>query len=303
MQRVDRGSTLARMQLPPLVEAWRARGSMVTLPGALRVFTVEAGAKQAERTILVLHGFPTSSSDWAPVLPQLAAEHRVLLFDFPGYGLSDKPSDYGYSLFEQADVVVQLARRWGVERAHVVAHDMGTSVATELLARRERGLLPFGIDSLVLTNGSVYADMAQLTPAQKILLSPAGDLFSRVASERVFRLQMGRILSRPVADEELAAMWAQLRYLDGSRRMPAIIEYYRERTRFAARWHGALRRLDVRTLVLWAAEDPVAVLAIGERLAREIPGAEKRILEGVGHYPMLEDPDRVARAILEHVAG
>src|SRR5262249_43265452 len=152
------------------------------------IFCVDEGS--SDETILLLHGFPTSSHDWSRVWESLTARHRVITFDFPGYGLSAKPEDYGYSLFEQADVVELLLRERGVERAHVCAHDMGTSVATELLARREAKLLHFEIDRLILMNGSVHAELAHLTPAQKLLRrSILGPLFARVANATTFRLQ------------------------------------------------------------------------------------------------------------------
>ena len=62
---------------------------------------------------------------------------------------------------------------------------------------------------------------------------------------------------------------------------------------------GALSRLDIPGHVLWATEDPVAVLAIGQRLAEIIPSCRATWLEGLGHYPMLEDPERWARAVLD----
>lgn len=286
--------------LPPIVRAWRDQGRFVRVAG-IDVFVVDAGdsssvggpaggAPSAEANV-VLHGFPSSSSDWRLVLARLRSVRRTVLFDFPGYGLSEKPERYSYSLMEQCDVVLLVLRELGIERAHVIAHDMGTSVACELVARRERGLLPIELESLVLMNGSVHIEMSRLTPSQKILLTRAGPLLARFGSWRVFRLQLRRILAKPVPEDELEAMWAQLAHRDGRRRLPVLIKYVEERRRFWHRWIGALTRLDVPTLVLWGTEDPVAVIGIAEKLASEIPGAVYRRLEGVGHYPMIEDPD------------
>ena len=292
-------------ELPPSVAAWRERGRYLRVaglevfvvdwaePGPLRPSTVSDDASAA----VILHGFPTSSYDWRPSLPTFGAGRRVVLFDFPGYGLSDKPDDYSYSLFEQADVAEGVLSRLGVRRADLVAHDMGTSVACELLARRERGLLSFEVRSLLLTNGSVYPELAHLTPSQKLLRSPAAPLFSKLSSERVFRWQMKKLFGAPVEEREVAEMWAQLRYRGGQRLLSRLIGYVDERYRFWHRWIGALRRLDVPALALWGPLDPVAVLAIGERLAREIPGAELCRLDGLGHYPMLEDPQRFGAAV------
>ncbi len=85
--------------------------------------------------LILLHGFPSSSYDFRELMP-LLGDHALLTFDFLGFGLSDKPAGHDYSLFGQADLVEELVRRHLPERSvFLVAHDMGTSVATELMAR------------------------------------------------------------------------------------------------------------------------------------------------------------------------
>jgi pimeloyl-ACP methyl ester carboxylesterase len=266
---------------------------MVSAHG-LDVFCVDEG--DGAETVLLLHGFPTSSHDWSRVWDPLVGRRRLIALDLPGYGLSAKPADYSYSLLEQAEVVELVLRQRGARRVHVVAHDMGTSVATELLARREAGLLSFEIDRVVLMNGSVHAELARLTPSQKLLRRPwLGPLFARAASATTYRLQLRRILGRNEAltDEDLADQLALIRRADGHLRLPSVIRYYDERIRFRRRWIGALERLDRPALILWGRRDPVAVPAIAEALARETPGALLVWMEDLGHYPQLEDPGRV----------
>src|SRR5262245_60528582 len=120
-------------------EDWRKRGKTIDLRDG-SIFVVEMTGTGVP--ILVLHGFPTSSWDFARSADLLAERgRRVVLFDFLGFGFSDKPHDAAYSLFEQAEIAIGVARAHGIKRAHLWAHDMGTSVATELLALRERNLL------------------------------------------------------------------------------------------------------------------------------------------------------------------
>jgi pimeloyl-ACP methyl ester carboxylesterase len=279
------------------VDAWRARGRQVTLPDA-RVFAVEAGTRRAgEPSVLILHGFPTSSWDFADAIGHIASHRHVVAFDFVGYGLSDKPPDFGASLFEQADVAEMVARAFDVKRAHVWAHDMGTSVATELCARRERGLLTFEMASLALMNGSVHIELAHLTVGQQLLKSPLGPLFARLNSRITFKAQMRRIFGRVPDDAELDAMWDLVAREDGAARMPSLIRYTEERARFRRRWIGALERLDLPALVAWGRLDPVAVMPIADQLAREIPGAQRETWDDLGHYPQVEDAARVARTV------
>ena len=278
---------------------WHARGKLHGIFGH-QIFAVTTGAPEREGLpLLVLHGIPSSSRDCEAALPGLSARRRVIVHDHLGFGLSDKPAAYSYSLLEQAEVAIALWQALGVTRGHLLAHDYGTSVATELLARRERGLCPIDFASVTLCNGSVHIDLAHLAPSQQLLRVPVlGPLFSRLASRRVFKAQLRRILGRPdsVADAELDAMWEGLVRDGGRERLPALAGYMAERTRFRERWIGPLTRLDRPTHVLWGRRDPIAVPAIAEQLAREIPGARLEWLDDLGHYPMLEAPARWAEA-------
>ncbi len=287
------------MAFSSAVEAHRQSGRTVRALG-MNVFVTEAGSANGESPIVLLHGFPTSSYDFRHVIEPLSRKRRVVAFDFPGFGLSDKPAGFSYSLIEQADVVEVVMAEIGVERAHLVAHDVGTSVTTELLARRAAGLLHFGVTSVTLMNGSVHTRMAQLTPSQKLLRRPLlGRLFAHLARAGTFKLQMRRVFGSrdTVPDEELDDLWALLRHDDGHLRLPRAICYVDERVRYGRRWIGALETLDVPSLILWGARDPVAVIGIAEKLARETPTATLVRMEELGHYPQLEDPERVVREI------
>ena len=126
------------MTLTPRVEQWRRRGAAEEVGGRrIHVF----GRDGREPVLLLLHGFPSSSYDWRLLLEQ-ETEQAVLAFDCLGFGLSEKPRDHDYTLAEQADIAEELMRR-GVPGASVfiVGHDMGTSVANELMARDLEGSL------------------------------------------------------------------------------------------------------------------------------------------------------------------
>src|SRR5262249_51031505 len=152
------------------------------------------------------------------------------------------------------------------------------------LARRERRLLPLEIASLVLMNGSVHIELAQLTVGQRVLKSPLGPLFARLNNRSTFKAQLRRVFARPPSDEELDSMWALVEREDGTQRLAQTIRYTEERARFRRRWIGALERFDRPALVAWGRKDPVAVLAIAEQLAREIPGCDMTLWNELGHY-------------------
>lgn len=255
-------------------------------------------------TILLLHGYPSSSYDYREVIPHLGGRAWVTL-DFLGFGLSDKPRPHRYSLFEQADIVQAVLAETTPGPVVVVAHDMGTSVATELLARDIEGHLPFDLRAAVLTNGSVILHRASLRPIQKILRGPLGPLAARLISERGFARGFGKLFStgHPPTREEAEAQWALMAYNDGHRIAHLLISYLGERIEYASRWHGAVTDWPKPLSFLWALDDPVATVNVLNGLRDLRPAADVVELPGVGHYPQVEVPDVFARAALSLLAA
>src|ERR1700754_5062868 len=115
--------------LPSRVSEWRDGGRhLATAAGSVFVRSGQGDGP----TILLLHGYPSSSFDYREVTPHLAGRAWLTL-DFLGFGLADKPRPHRYSLFEQADLAQQVVAETTDGPVVLIAHDMGTSVATELL--------------------------------------------------------------------------------------------------------------------------------------------------------------------------
>lgn len=270
------------------------------------VFVVELSAERdVAEPVLVLHGFPTSSIDWRRVIGSLRARRRVVLFDFLGYGFSAKP-DQRYSLFEQADIVESLATELSLDAVALVSHDMGDSVAGELLARGLDGSLGFEISRRVLTNGSIYLDMAHLTDGQQLLLSLPDE---RLAAESALGHELVEAALAatcapamvPAADE-LAAMADVVVRDGGDRLLPRLIRYVEERRVHEQRWTGAIEAHPSPLTIVWGTADPIAVWPMAQRLYTARPDARLVELDGVGHYPMVEDPERFGAALVTALA-
>jgi pimeloyl-ACP methyl ester carboxylesterase len=287
-------------RFPPELQAWRSGGRDLTILGR-RVFARADGSGDGD-PVLYLHGFPTSSYDLAPAIPLLSKGRRVVCHDHLGFGLSEKPEDYSYSLLEQAEVALAVWKSFGVERGHVVAHDYGTSVATELCARAVRDVLPFKLLSVTFCNGSMMLELAKLRATQKLLRNRVtGPAFARLANRRMFVAQLKRIFAKPdaVSERELDLHWWLAEHGGGKKRLPQISSYLDERVRFRERWIGSLARLakaGVKVNVVWALKDPIAVAEIATRVAA-LAGTQVRWLEQLGHYPMLEDPTAWSAAV------
>ena len=116
-----------------------------------------------------LHGYPTSSLDYAHLIDKIPEEYHVIAHDFLGFGRSDKPTGNEYLLTHQADLSLGLYQFLGTDKVHLIAHDYGTSVATELIARNNEGDKSIDIRSVTLCNGSMLIDMSKLRVIQKLL--------------------------------------------------------------------------------------------------------------------------------------
>lgn len=287
------------------VEAWRAAGSHVTVDDN-EVFVRDEPAASPDPslpTLLVLHGFPTCSYDYASVLPALAERRRVVIPDFVGFGLSAKP-DRRYGIHLSADTIESVVAQLGLEHVDLLTHDMGDSVGGELLARDLDGKLAFTIGRRVISNGSIYLDLAQLTTGQQLLLSLPDEAID-ISNEERYGESLAATCApahRP-SDEELAAQWQLLTHNRGDRLLARTIRYIEDRRAEEARYTGAIESHPTPLGIVWGELDPIAVHAMADRLLERRPDATRATLEGVGHYPMVEAPDRFAAAVLASLDG
>jgi pimeloyl-ACP methyl ester carboxylesterase len=277
------------------VESWRDAGGFEEVAGR-RLYAQRRDGEAP--LLLLLHGFPSSSYDWRDLL-ELRPANAALAFDCLGFGLSDKPGDQIYTLAWQADAAEELVRRAGSPPVFLVGHDMGTSVATELMARDLRGELHMDVRGALLFNGSLLLHLSKPTVGQKLLRSRLGPVFSRLTSERGFRAQFSRVFSaeHPLSAEEAADQWSLIAHNGGNRIGHLLVNYMAERERFTYRWHGAIRDWAGPLTLTWGLKDPVARVEVLDGLRELRPGVEVLELPELAHYPQIEAPRQVAAAL------
>jgi pimeloyl-ACP methyl ester carboxylesterase len=281
---------------------WWAGGRRIAGPGGHRIFLRVEGPAGAP-WLTFLHGFPTSSLDWAPVFAALGGERRLLALDFLGFGDSDKPKAHRYSLLEQADAVEAAWRHLGIEHTALVSHDYGDSVGQELLARRDDRDLKVEITSAAFLNGGMIPALHRALPIQKALAHNfAGPWLTRLTSERTFRSGLRRVIARPIADEDLHEHWLAFKNRGGRDLAHPLLSYIAERGRFAERWERAIARADIPLRFVWGPLDPVSGAHMLAELRLRRPDATFTELAGVGHYPQLEEPGAVASDLLQLAA-
>jgi pimeloyl-ACP methyl ester carboxylesterase len=292
--------------VPDSLEKWRSEGTVKDINGH-QIF-IHASGPESDHGVLIVHGYPGSSWDFQGVVDRIGDKARVVVSDMRGFGLSEKPLDgtykSNYTLALQADIYEGVAREEGLSSVILVAHDMGQSVGLELMARQEEGRLPFRIRHAILLDGSTLVDMIQLADMQKKLLAqpdaPApedldfGDFEKGLASSYGSKFTASGDLQTA-----LAAQTHQVFHDHGSRVMAQILRYLKERQEQFDRWSRTLFTYQASPMtLLWGVEDPVAVIAMADRIKKERPYTDLYKLEGVGHWPSIEAPDVIGDAII-----
>jgi len=245
-----------------------------------KIHYVEAGSGP---TVILLHGLGGDWHNWFLTIPALASGYHVLVPDQIGFGASDKPL-INYRVATLVDFLEGFCRNLGVRRATVVGNSLGGWTATAFtLAHPER------VEKLVLVDAAGYSITPPPTRERLMLLNP-----STVEGAKAV---LSLILANPsmVTDSAAERLLTQhLRNNDGY----TIDRFLDSIVRGDDLLDGKLGVIKVPTLVIWGREDRLTPLASGERFARDIPGAQMRVLDGCGHVAPLECADRFNAELL-----
>lgn len=239
--------------------------------------------------MVLLHGIPTWSYLWSPVLGTLTRSARVLAPDLAGFGFSDKRDRFDRSIARQAELIDAWMERIGLASAVIVGHDIGGGVALRLAT-----LFPARVRKLCVINTVSYDSwpielMLQFGhPGADRLLSPA------MAIRLLTQALKGGFASRPPAAllEGLLAPYAS----DIGKRS-LIRNASALNTNLTTEITPLLSSIRIPTLILWGEDDTFQPIAYGERLAWDIPGADFVRLGGARHFAMVDRPRAVAERL------
>lgn len=276
--------------------AWQRQGRTIEWRGH-RVFVAQAGRGPA---LLLIHGYPIGSYDWHAVWDALATRFTVIAPDMLGLGFSDKPTGHAYSLQDHADLHDALIERLQLKRLSVMAHDLGVSVAQELLARQLADARRPRIESVVLLNGGLCPEAYQPRVIQRLLSSPLGPWIGPHIPRGAFDRSVRRLFGprTPASPELLDDFWRLVTHNDGLRVAHAVGRFYVDRLACRDRLVEPLLRRTVPIRLINGAADPNSGRHMAERYRALVPSADIVSLEQVGHWPQIEAPQAVLAAAL-----
>ena len=268
--------------------------SWFTTVYGVRIHFQEAGEENVPPMILI-HGFISSNLVWNEVfLPLAKAGFHVIATDLPGYGYSDKPSDGRYTIDAQADAVVGLMDRLGIEQATIVGASYGGAVAATIALD-----YPERVTSLVLV-GAVSNDQ----PKKKLLLRLAR---VPVIGDIAMPLFLG---SRWILRKRIEAVYRRLGYplderkLEARHHLLATANAHRAMIRTVRRWsadrisrEASLIRQP--TMLVWGDEDEHIPISNAFRLRDAIPNSRLIVVRHCGHLPPTEYPEKFVEAVAD----
>jgi pimeloyl-ACP methyl ester carboxylesterase len=272
-----------------------------------KIFYREAGSADAP-AVVMLHGFPSSSRMWEPLLPLLADKFHLIAPDYPGFGNSSapSPSSFEYTFDHLAKVMDELVTRLGITSYVLFMQDYGGPVGFRLaLSRPER------VRAMIIQNAvSHERGLSPLWEARKKYWADSvRELDNLKANFTSFEATRQRhVGSSPHPDRYDPDTWTD-EYAFLTRPGQADIQAalfldYRTNVASYPHWQNWLRQAQPPMLVVWGKYDPSFTVAGATAYADDVPEAEIHLLEA-GHFALDEATDEIAllvRNFLEHRA-
>ncbi len=259
--------------------------------------------RASTETVLLIHGLAGSSKTWDAVMPLLAERYDVIAPDLLGHGESAKPSG-DYSLGAFASGLRDFLAVLDVPRVTIVGHSFGGGVAMQLAYQHPRL-----VDRLVLVgSGGLGREVSWLLRLLSLpgfeYVMPLGFPQPFVAIGTEIGRQLGR---RGVKSERLAEMWRAYASLAGASNRTAFVRTMRGVIEPGGQTIDATDRLylaaRVPTLLVWGDRDAIIPVAHGRSAHAEIENSRLEIMEGLGHFPHVEDPARFAAVLIDFLGS
>ena len=249
--------------------------------------------------LLLLHGIAGSSRTWIPIMELLQSEFTVLAPDFLGHGESANPLG-DYSLGNHASSMRDFLHLLGFDRATVVGQSFGGGVALQFAYQ-----FPERCERLVLVDaGGLGREVNWILrlvtlPAAEYVLPVVFPAFMRSWGDSVSTF-LGRLGMR---NAEGAEIWRSYRSLTEPENRKAFVRTMRAVIDPGGQSVSALDRLylatHMPTLIVWGANDRIIPLAHAYEAHKAIPNSRLEVMEGVGHFPHVEDPIHFVEVMLD----
>jgi pimeloyl-ACP methyl ester carboxylesterase len=250
-----------------------------------------SGPDGDREAVVFLHGNPGSSEDWLDLLENAGDFVRAIAPDMPGYGKSERPRHFEYSVPGYARFLTSLFETLGLERVHLVLHDFGGPWGMEWAANH-----PSHIASLSLINVGVLPGYRWHKFARVWQTPVLGELLQLAATRTTFRLLLNAENPKPFPDAFVNRMFDDMDW-PAKRGVLALYRATPDLSGLTTRQGETLKQLSLPALVLWGSGDPYLPVRFA-KVQTQYFNVETHIVEGTGHWPMIDEPAVVRKLVI-----
>lgn len=271
----------------------------------IKLFYREAGSKDSP-TVVLLHGFPSSSHMFRDLIPQLADKFHVIAPDYVGFGYSDAPSvsDFEYTFDNLAAHIEELLfKKLGLKQFSIYVQDYGAPIGYRIAAKH-----PDAIRAIVVQNGNAYKEgigdafdpmkpfWANRNPETE---KPVRDLLTKKMT--MFQYTHGVEDSERISPDAYTLDQLFLDRPGNAAIQLNLLHNYPSNVALYDRWHEYFRNRQPRMLILWGKNDPFFTVEGAKAYKRDLPKAELHLID-TGHFALEDSNAFIAERIRKFVS-
>jgi pimeloyl-ACP methyl ester carboxylesterase len=266
----------------------------------INIFYREAGPGDAP-AILLLHGFPSSSSMFRNLIPALSDKYHVIAPDYPGFGQSAQPpvSEFSYTFDHLADIVDDFTRHVGLDKFTIYVQDYGAPVGYRIAAAR-----PERITGIIVQNGNAYVEGLPdgfWAPLKEYWKNPTPELRAKLEDfvkpeTTKWQYLHGARDPKNISPDAWTIDQATLDRPGNKEIQLALFKDYGSNPALYASWHEYFRAHQPPALIVWGKNDQIFPAAGAEAFKRDLKNIDFNLLD-TGHFALEEDGELIARKI------
>ncbi|MAD97515.1 MAG: hypothetical protein CMB99_09350 [Flavobacteriaceae bacterium] len=270
-----------------------------------KVFVIDTDERnnKTKETFVIINGFPTLTYDFRTIIKELSAHYRVVIHDHFGFGLSELPDTYCFSLLEQADVCIKVWNHLRLKEFTILGDNYGTHVAKEILYRYNAKLLPFRINKLILTKNSRKINHLNLLNINKLLENPNLSKYREQLVEHHnkglfdnFEMNQQR---HDFQSQKVQRIWEKFNELQGQKEILVLSNFLEESYLYWHRWNRALKDSQIPVKIFWRRDD-VGLKEIAIALASHQP-KNVQFIENEKCFVIEENPTDWLKMVMKTV--
>ncbi|OAA55124.1 Epoxide hydrolase-like protein [Cordyceps fumosorosea ARSEF 2679] len=278
----------------------------VTLPKSrVNLFWREQGPQNPSKTIVLLHGFPSSSHQYRHLIPLLAPKYRVVAPDIPGFGFTEVPESFTYTFDSLADVVEEFLASLAIHKYSIYVFDYGAPVGLRLALRQ-----PASIEAIVTQNGNAYVEgfgdvwgpvkefwASNNTAADRAKIAEA--MLSLEITK--FQYVNGTPDGAVIPPESYSLDYALLQRPGRREAQVDLFRDYQNNIPLYEKFHEYFRSSQVPLLAVWGKNDAFFIPPGAEAYKRDLPNAVVKLIDA-GHFAVESHTGVIAEEIFNFLS-